>query len=162
LDVDLSILCRMFCKRIVFFVVLIGCCFDLQAASAKIIKVLPQYLDWEGRRALSPSLYERDAYQDHLRKHPAERSALRFLVQWKAGKSAPANLNLRVEIRGSKETQGKDIVLERSVKRKAWLSTWSSVTLEGDEFQRAGEVVAWRVSLWQGDQLLADQKSFLW
>ncbi len=32
------------------------------AASARIAKVLPQLLDLEGRHALSPSLYDRDAY----------------------------------------------------------------------------------------------------
>ena len=51
---------------------------ESEAASAKIIKVLPHLLDRDGRHTLSPSLYERDAYQAILRAHPIQRSALRF------------------------------------------------------------------------------------
>jgi hypothetical protein len=32
----------------------------------------------------------------------------------------------------------------------------------GDEYKKLGELVAWRVTLWDGDKLLAEQKSFLW
>jgi hypothetical protein len=147
--------------RLSLVFVFAGCCF-LQAATGKIVKVLPHYLDLQGRRALSPSLYERDAYQAHLRKTPEERSGMQFDVQWKAQKTDRSNLKLRVEIRGSKEALGKNFVLEKSIKPKRWFSTWSSLNLEGGDFQRAGDVVAWRVSLWDGDQLLAEQKSFLW
>ena len=51
-----------------------------QAAEGKIIKVLPHLLDKKGRHTLSPSLYERDAYQAKLRTHPEDISALRFDV----------------------------------------------------------------------------------
>jgi hypothetical protein len=37
------------------------------AKPAKIVKVLPHYVDLEGRIALAPSLFERDAYQAVLR-----------------------------------------------------------------------------------------------
>jgi hypothetical protein len=33
---------------------------------------------------------------------------------------------------------------------------------DGDAYKQFGEVTAWRVSLWSGDQLLGEQKSFLW
>lgn len=126
------------------------------------MKVLPHYLDLEGRRALSPSLYERDAYQDYLRKHPEERSALRFDVQWKAQGKEYSQLKIRLEIRGGKTSQGSDVVLERTVRPKALFSSWSSLTLERENFERVGEVLAWRVSLWNGDRLLGEQASFLW
>jgi len=51
------------------------------AATGKILKVLPQFLDTKGRNSLSPSLYERDAYQVVLREHPERRSAMRFYVE---------------------------------------------------------------------------------
>ena len=44
-------------------------------AVAKVIKALPQFLDQQGQSALSPSLFDRDAYQACLRKHPSERTA---------------------------------------------------------------------------------------
>ena len=52
-------------------------------ATGRVIKVLPHFLDLQGRAALSPSLYDRDAYQAVLRDHPEKRSGLRFDMQWK-------------------------------------------------------------------------------
>lgn len=34
--------------------------------------------------------------------------------------------------------------------------------VHGEEFRSGGSVSAWRVSLWDGDQLVAEKKSFLW
>src|SRR6266567_3807500 len=59
-----------------------------EAASGRIIKVLPHLLDRGGRHTLSPSLYERDAYQAFLRKNPGQCSGLRFDIQWKANRVA--------------------------------------------------------------------------
>ena len=73
------------------------------AASGRIFKVLPHLIDREGKHALSPSLYERDAYQARLRANPQLRKGLRFDVYWKA-KDAQA-LRLRVEMRGAKEKE---------------------------------------------------------
>jgi len=133
---------------------------DAEAATARIIKVLPHFLDRDGRSSLSPSLYERDAYQVFLRKNPEQCSGLRFDIQWKARKADWSRLKLRVEIRGSKAATPK--ILERPAKRNHWYNRWSSLALDGITYQQLGEVIAWRVTLWEGDQLLAEQKSFLW
>ena len=50
------------------------------AADGKVIKALPQFLDAQGQSALSPSLYDRDAYQAYLREHTTNISTLRFDV----------------------------------------------------------------------------------
>jgi hypothetical protein len=34
--------------------------------------------------------------------------------------------------------------------------------VRGEEFRSGGSVSAWRVTLWSGDQLVAEKKSFLW
>ena len=34
--------------------------------------------------------------------------------------------------------------------------------VRGEDFRAGGTVTAWRVSLWDGDQLVAEKKSFLW
>ena len=133
---------------------------DAEAATARIIKVLPHFLDRDGRSSLSPSLYERDAYQVFLRKNPEQCSGLRFDIQWKASKADWSQLKLRVEIRGSKEATPH--ILERPVKRNHWYSRWSPLGLEGATYQQLGEVIAWRATLWEGNRLLAEQKSFLW
>ena len=72
------------------------------ALGSGVIKVMPEFLDLKGRNALSPSLYERDAYQLTLREHPERRSGIRFYVQWKAPKAAWEPLLVRVELRGDR------------------------------------------------------------
>jgi hypothetical protein len=134
----------------------------LQAASARIIKVLPHYLDLEGRESLSPSLYERDAYQAILRKNPAKRSALRFDINWKAKGRRGERLILRIELRSSGRDPLQPIVLQRTVLPPRFFSAWSGLLLEGQDYRDFGNIIAWRASLWRGDELLAEQKSFLW
>ena len=137
-----------------------GFAFNAGAATARIVKVLPHLLDNEGRHTLSPSLYERDAYQAFLRKNPGKCSGLRFDVQWKVKAADWSQLRLRLEIRGSKE--GKPFVLDQPARRNHWYNRWSSLTLDGESYQKAADVISWRATLWEGDKLLAEQKSFLW
>ena len=130
------------------------------AGGGKVLKVLPHFLDRDGKHALSPSLYERDAYQAHLRKNPAEISALRFDVNWSAD-GKPANLRIRVEARGGKAAS-QPKMLETTVKPGWTGSAWAAVTLDKEVYQQLGGVTAWRVTLWDGEKMLAEQKSFLW
>ena len=129
------------------------------AASAKIIKVLPQYVDLEGRHSLSPSLYDRDAYQAQLRKNPKRRSGLRFDVQWRSAEKGP--LKLRVEMRGSNAKELTQAVLEGEVGQTGF-SKWTTLNLKGEEYKKFGELAAWRATLWDGEKLVSEQKSFLW
>jgi hypothetical protein len=131
-----------------------------EAASAEIKKVLSFYLDAEGRQSLSPSLYERDAYQAQLRQNPSQRSGLRFDVLWKGPRSG--ELLLRVELRGAKGTKPTSAVVEAPVRRRGLFARWSMVSLTGEKYGDFGELVAWRATLWQRDKLLAEQRSFLW
>jgi hypothetical protein len=133
----------------------------LQAAPPRILKVLPHYLDKEGRAALSPSLYERDAYQALLRADPEKRSALRIDVNWKAPRGGRAPLLLRVELRSSGKDLIQPLVLERPV-RPGYFSRWSSLRLTEEEYASFGQLMAWRVTLWQDTEMVAEQKSFLW
>ena len=130
------------------------------AESARIVKVLPYLLDHQGHHALKPSLYERDAYQAHLRQNPSLRSTLRFDVQWKA--SGLDDLRLRLEIRGNQQGQLRQAVLEQPVMKKGWLGNWSSVTMETNAYKSFGELTAWRATLWSQGRQVAQEKSFLW
>jgi len=71
--------------------------FPAAAATGKVIKVLPQFLDQKGRAAKSPSLFDRDAYQAWLRDHPKERSGIRYAVQWRA-REPYGSVKLRLEV----------------------------------------------------------------
>ena len=132
------------------------------ASSAKIVKVLPHFLDQQGRHTLSPSLYERDAYQAQLRKNPDQISTVRFDIQWKPGSLKSANWKLRAEILGRKSQPTQIKTVERAVKPASFWENWSSLPLSKEEYQALGEINAWRVTLWDGESLLAEQKSFLW
>lgn len=133
------------------------------AATGRVIKVLPHFLDLEGRRALSPSLYDRDAYQAWLRRHPEKRSGVSFDIQWKTRGGLFAPLKLRVELIGtSRGDLPSRRVLETEIKPGGWFSHWTSLELAGQDYREFGDVTAWRVTLWEGDQLLSEEKSFLW
>ncbi len=133
-----------------------------EAASGRVLKVLPHYLDQQGRHALSPSLFERDAYQQHLRKHPEEIGSLRFDVQWSASGVKPESLRLRVEARGGKAGATQPLVVEGPVKSRWGLSAWAELKLAPEAWKQLGGLNGWRVTLWNGDEMIAEQKSFLW
>jgi len=132
------------------------------AVTGKIVKVLPFFLDQQGRDATSPSLFDRDAYQAFLREHTNAVSALRFDVLWKAAKAADEKLKIMVELRGV-GTGGtpKLKTLEADVAPRTYRK-WTEIPLAGEDYKNFGAVVAWRVTLWNGGQLLGEQKSFLW
>lgn len=131
-----------------------------QAGPARIVKVLPHFLDQDGRASRTPSLYDRDAYQAFLRRNPSQCAGLRFDVQWRPGPPASGQLKLRVEFLGSKTARARTV--EQPVRRNHWYHRWSAVDLDPEAFQQLGELIAWRATLWDGDRLLAEQKSFLW
>lgn len=134
-----------------------------RAATGRIVKVLPAYLDTKGRNSISPSLYDRDAYQVRLRENPGLRSGMRFYVRWKGKGPSAGPLKVRLELRGIAEGNlPRQLVLEQSVPPTGWLGRWTGLTLAGAEYKEFGHVTAWRATLWQGDLLLSEQKSFLW
>jgi hypothetical protein len=123
---------------------------------------LPLFLDLKGHDAVSPSLFDRDAYQFYLRQHTNEISAIRFDVLWKASHVANAKLKLRVELRGVGEHGlPRQIILETEVAPR-FFRRWTSLMLGGVDYENFGVLVAWRATLWNGGQLLGEQKSFLW
>jgi hypothetical protein len=133
------------------------------AATGRVIKVLPQFLDLKGRNSLTPSLYERDLYQSHLLRFTNECSGMRFNVEWKAKGQAAAPLKIKVELRGiALGDFPKQLVLEKPVQGGGWFSHWAVFNLVGDAYKDFGTVTAWRVTLWEGSQQLGEQRSFLW
>jgi hypothetical protein len=152
-------------RRLLVILLLLGslsATFASDAASGRVVKVLPLLLDLKSRDAVSPSLYDRDAYQVYLRQHTNEISAIRFDVLWKASNANGAKLKLRVELRGiGASGLPRQTTLEQSV-TPGFFRRWTSLTLGGADYKNFGELVAWRATLWSDDQLLGEQKSFLW
>jgi len=128
----------------------------------RIVKMLPLFLDQRGHDARSPSLYDRDAYQAYLRLHTNNISAIRFDFLWQVENPAAAQYRLRVELQGigagGKPTRSMlEIAAPPPIFRR-----WNSAVLGGGDYRNFGELVAWRATLWRGDQLLSEEKSFLW
>ncbi len=133
------------------------------AATGKVVKVLPQFLDLKGRNSLTPSLYERDNYQVFLRQSTNQVSGMRFNVEWRAKSAVATSLTLRVELRGvARGDFPKARTLEKAVTPGGWFTHWTKFDLVGADYKEFGRVTAWRVTLWDGDWLLSEQKSFLW
>src|SRR5256714_13905343 len=130
------------------------------AADARIVKVLPHFLDKAGRISLHPSLFERDGYQAHLKTHPELCSGMRFDVQWKAHKLQ--NGRLKLEVRGAKTPARQGESFERGMRGGGLFSRWTGVKVSGEDFKHLGSIIAWRITLWDGAQQLAEEKSFLW
>jgi hypothetical protein len=152
-------------RRLLITLLLLG---SLSAASASdattahIVKMLPLFLDLKGHDAISPSLFDRDAYQFFLRTHTNEVSAIRFDVLWSTSNAKDVKLTLRLELRGvGPDNLPRQTTLEQMV-APHFFRHWTSFTLAGDDYKKFGGVVAWRATLWSGDQMLSEQRSFLW
>ena len=128
----------------------------------RVIKVLPFLLDLQGREAKSPSLFDRDAYQAYLRIHTNEITAIRFDIQWKATKTTNEDLRIRLEIRGVGDRGMPTTKTFETNAPAGVFHGWTMFALGGDERKKFGGVVAWRATLWNGDQLFGEQQSFLW
>jgi hypothetical protein len=152
-------------RRLLTCLLLLGtlsAAFAGEAVAGRVVKVLPFFLDLKGHKALSPSLYDRDAYQAYLLHHASQRSAIRFDVLWKVSHVGDTKLKLRVELRGiGQDGMPRRTTLEQTV-APHFFRRWNSLTLGGKGYKNLGELIAWRVTLWSGRQLLGEQKSFLW
>jgi hypothetical protein len=135
---------------------------NVAAANGKIFKALPQFLDKKGQASLSPSLLERDAYQFYLRRNPANRLALQLAVQWKASDVDWSKMKLRAELRGVLGHDLNTTTLESPVQKGGFFAPWTYFKIGGDDYKKFGELVAWRVTLWEGDKQIASEQSFLW
>jgi hypothetical protein len=151
-------------RRLLVILLLLGTLPAFAGGSVKgrIVKTLPLFLDLKGHDAVSPSLYDRDAYQNYLRYHTNEISALRFDVLWQVGNPPEAKYKMRVELRGvAPNGNPTQQTLEQEVKPPLF-RRWTSLPLGGDDYKKFGVLVAWRVTLWADDRQLCEEKSFLW
>src|SRR5688572_19161672 len=90
------------CRFLLFCLLggVLGVAPEAGAAIGKVNKVLPHFLDTRGRHSRSPSLFDRDAYQAQLRQNPAQRSGVRYDINWRVRSVKPAAFKLKLELRG--------------------------------------------------------------
>ncbi len=153
-------------RKIVSFLIslwLVGSSISAAEPVVEIKKTLRHLLDSDGRHTKSPSLLDRDAYQAHLKENPAEVNGLRFDLQIRYASRTPAPVTIRVEIRHGKGTDILNATFETPFEpKKRRRSQWGKLLIEKKDFRDLGEIIAWRVSLMDGDETLATDESFLW
>ena len=64
---------------------------------------------------------------------------------------------MRVELRGAFSNHVTTAQLEGPVQPGGRYSRWSDLALSGEPYRQFGEM-----TLWQGQELLAERRSFLW
>jgi len=85
-----------------------------EATEGRVIKVLPLFLDLKGRESLSPSLYDRDAYQSQLRRLPRRTVRIAFRHSMEGRRAKTVELQLIVQVRGvAIGNTPKEIVLQK-------------------------------------------------
>lgn len=135
---------------------------DGTASDGKLLKVLPLLLNLQGHDATSPSLFDRDAYQFYLVQHTNEVSSMRYDIEWKASRSAVTNVTVRMELRGVAPNGDPRLKTLEATATPGRFRKWTTLALTPEEYKQLGSVVAWHATLWAGDKLLSEQKSFLW
>jgi hypothetical protein len=141
---------------------LLGTANAADAVPGRVHKVLPFLVDQQGRIALSPSLFDRDAYQAQLREHTNQVSAIRYDVLWSASHAGDAKLKLRLELRGVDTVQQPKLETMETEVTPGFFRKWTTFTLSGEKYKTFGGITAWRATLWNGDQMIGEEKSFLW
>ena len=144
-----------FTGLVLVLLVITGCGTVRGLSRTSIIKVLPHYLDNEGQHTDGPTLLHRDAYQRKLRTNPDLVHGVRYDVNWR-GKG---EVTLRLELRSSKS---KPMTVEQKVGPGLIRTQWTPILLDAKTYRSFGQPEAWRVSIWQGEEMLGEQLSFLW
>ena len=147
---------------ILVLILLFWAMLPVAADTGRVTKVLPHFLDLQGHSALSPSLYDRDAYQAQLRKHPEQCSGMRFDSLWRARSLTNQTARLRLELRGTAKGNLPSQITLETEGRITGTSHWVKLFLDGDKYKAFGAITAWRATLWSAGQMIGEQKSFLW
>ena len=136
----------------------LGGCNTLQTGSdPSVVKVLPHYLDASGNHSDGPTLLHRDVYQDKLRKNPELVRTVRYDVNWRG----TGKVKLRLELRSTK-AGAETMVIERVETTSGRRTHWTPILIDDATYKTFGQPESWRVSLWQGETQVGEQKSFLW
>ena len=134
-----------------------GCSTVQTLSGTGIVKVLPHYLDAGGNSTDGPTLLHRDVYQNHLRGNPDLVKGVRYDVNWHGRQ----DITVRLELRSTKAGV-QPMTVEKEVASGARVTHWAFIHIDEETYTAFGQPEAWRVSVWQGDEMLDEEISFLW
>ena len=135
----------------------VGCSALQPQSGTNIVKVLPHYLDASGNHSDGPTLLHRDVYQDKLRKNSDLVRAVRYDVNWQG----TGTVTVRLEIRSTK-AGAETMIIERVETASGRRKHWTTILIDAATYKTFGQPESWRISLWQGETQVGEQKSFLW
>ena len=142
---------------IILAAALVGCGTLPTRSGIGLVKVLPHYLDESGNDADGPTLLHRDVYQANLRENPDLVHAVRYDVNWRGD----GEIKVRLELRSAK-TGVETMIVERIETASGHSTHWTPILIDAATYKSFGQPESWRVSLWQGETQVGEQKSFLW
>ena len=134
-----------------------GCSATQPQSGPNIVKVLPHYLDVSGNHSDGPTLLHRDVYQVKLRKNSDLVRAVRYDVNWRGTGEGKVRLELR-----STKAGVETMIIEKSETASDRRTHWTPILIDAATYKSFGQPESWRVSLWQGETQVGEQKSFLW
>ena len=134
-----------------------GCSAIQPQSGPNIVKVLPHYLDASGNHSDGPTLLHRDVYQANLRKNPNLVRAVRYDVNWRGS----GEVKVRLELRSTK-VGSETMIIEKVETTSGRRTHWTPILIDAATYKSFGQPESWRVSLWQGEAQVGEQKSFLW
>ena len=134
-----------------------GCSAIQPQSGPNIVKVLPHYLDASGNHSDGPTLLHRDVYQANLRKNPDLVRAVRYDVNWRGS----GEVKVRLELRSTK-VGSETMIIEKVETTSGRRTHWTPILIDAATYKSFGQPESWRVSLWQGEAQVGEEKSFLW
>jgi len=129
-----------------------------------ILKVNHELIDEQGNtHSEIADLVNRARYQNELRGSGLYKG-IRFIVHWKIPSTELRNLTVKVEARGLDAGSGREVteVMTKNYMEIPSFSGWATLDLNNEVFKKFGKLMAWRVSLWRGNEMKTSRHSFTW
>ncbi|MBP5761162.1 MAG: hypothetical protein J6W90_07285, partial [Verrucomicrobia bacterium] len=89
-------------------------------------------------------------------------STIRFDVHWRNTLKNFDDLSITVEMRGAKTNSPTISFSEKISPRKSIWSHWTKIRIPEESFQELKGLAAWRVLIKDGDEVLKEERSFMW
>ena len=142
-----------------------GCATEnpVQKPGYAVIKVNRTLLDqFEYETDVVGDLKGEAVYQYDLRHNAQRQFGARFHIKWKAPRGAPS-IRLVLDVRGlnTRNETTLDKFIENYTRMEDW-AEWTTISITGDRFKHLGTIMAWRVSIYSGDRVMAELPSADW
>lgn len=136
---------------------------EVSTPGFEVLKVNHEFIDSSGYTKEEPGdLINRARYQSMIRNTDKVRG-IRFFIHWKAPNNDGRRLAVKLEARGydaGSERNSMEVITRRIEDVDS--SGWISVDIDADRYKQFGKLMAWKVSLWSGNELKSSRYSFTW